>query len=79
MLQAAHVDPRGMVDVFRTLQRESENLPSGPPYLQSHPPIGTRIETLERLAARAQYVPVPLLPGYPWREIDNVCPQSTPR
>ncbi len=76
MLQPAQIDPRGMVDVFRTLQREAGNIPSGPPYLQTHPPIGARIETLRRLAAQAHYVPVPLLPGYPWREIDKVCPAS---
>ncbi len=79
MLQAAQIDPRGMVDVFRTLQREAVNAPSDPPYLQTHPPIGARIATLQRLAAQARYVPVPLLPAYPWREIDTVCPRSTQR
>ncbi len=76
MLQAAQIDPRGMVDVFQTLQREAGSAPGGPPYLQTHPPINARIEALQRLASQAHYVPVPLLPAYPWRQIDNVCPRS---
>ncbi len=79
MLQAARIDPRGMVEVFRTLQREAGAASSVPAYLQSHPPVSARIETLQRMATQAHYIPVPLLPTYPWREIDNVCPPSTQR
>lgn len=73
MLQGASVDPAGMVNFFRTLEREEDDAPSALAYISTHPPIRARIETLQRLAGQARYAPVPLLPGYPWSEINKIC------
>ncbi len=73
MLQAARIDPAGMISFFRNLQRQARGGPQLPTYLSTHPQTADRIDRLERLAAQAHYVPITLLPGYTWRDIKKIC------
>lgn len=73
LIQAARIDPNGMVGFLRRLSREESGAPYGLAYLSTHPPTAERIEQLERMAARAIHAPVALLPEYPWGEIGREC------
>jgi predicted Zn-dependent protease len=73
MLQAARIDPSGLIGFFRRLAQEEQSGPRIPAYLSTHPQTADRIQRLERLATQAHYTPVKLLPGYPWEEMKEVC------
>ena len=73
MLQAARIDPRGMVDFFYTLSQRSPSEPRLASYLSTHPQTADRINALEKLASQTTYEPVPLLPGTSWREVKSSC------
>lgn len=73
LIQAARVDPNGMVSFLRRLSREESDAPHSRAYLSTHPLTAERIKQMERMAAGAHYTPVALLPGYPWREIGRKC------
>ena len=73
MLQAARIDPAGMIDFFLTAKKETGDLPKAFTYLSTHPHTDDRIEALKRQAAQARYTPVRLLPNYPWGEIGKIC------
>ncbi len=73
MLQGAKVNPTGMVSFFRTLQKEEGEMPRALAYVSTHPPIKARIDALQQQAEQATYAPVPLLPNYPWGEINKIC------
>jgi len=73
LLQAARVDPRGMVDFFATLAAEGRDAPRLATYLSSHPQTGDRIAALEAMIADGTPAPAPLLPDYPWKEAGDSC------
>jgi predicted Zn-dependent protease len=73
MLQAARIDPRGMLDFFHTLAQRSPSEPRLASYLSTHPQTADRISALEQLASQSSYQPVPLLPGTSWREVQSSC------
>ncbi|MBM3469975.1 MAG: M48 family metallopeptidase [Armatimonadetes bacterium] len=73
LIQAARIDPNGMIGFLRRLSQEGPGAPHGLAYLSTHPLTAERIRQLERMAARASHAPVALLPEYPWREIGRSC------
>jgi predicted Zn-dependent protease len=73
LLQAARVDPRGMVDFFGTLAAEGRDAPRFATYLSSHPQTADRIAALRGFVAQAGATPLPLAPDYPWEEIGRSC------
>lgn len=79
MLQAARINPAGMIDVFLVLKKEAGDVPRALTYLSNHPHTDDRIESLRRLAAQARYTPIPLLPEYPWAEMGKICDVRTPQ
>jgi predicted Zn-dependent protease len=79
MLQAARIDPAGMIDVFLVLKKEAVDVPRALTYLSNHPHTDDRIADLRRMAAQARYTPVPLLPEYPWAEMGKICEVRTPQ
>lgn len=79
MLQAARIDPAGMIDVFLVLKKEAGDMPRALTYLSNHPHTDDRIADLRRMAAQARYTPVPLLPEYPWAEMGKICDVRTPQ
>jgi Zn-dependent protease with chaperone function len=59
LLERARIDPRAMTAVYRTLQQNSA-------YFSSHPFVGDRLHAAEEWAAKASYLPVPILSAQPW-------------
>ena len=80
LIQAARIDPAGMVSFMRTLDRRRAGGPRLVSYLSTHPHTADRVATLEALAAGARYQPEPLLSPGEWAGIGGVCETPlTPR
>jgi predicted Zn-dependent protease len=73
MLQAAAVDPEGMLAFFRALPQVEGAAPAAARYLSTHPAPGDRLQALATLAATRPRPPVKLLPGYDWADVKKVC------
>ena len=73
MIQAAKIDPKGMVDFMRKLAQRDKDLPRVASYLSTHPLTTDRAARLERLAAEARYTPVPLLSPDLWTRVKRAC------
>ncbi len=72
-VQAARIDSSGMIRFLNKLEESSGDMPRAAEYISTHPLTRNRIEQLSRMAAQADYTPVPLLPGYQWAEIGKLC------
>jgi len=72
LLQAARIDPMGMVRFFETLQQHtgSEDLPA---YLSTHPNTDERLADMKTLASAMSVPSAPLLPNVTWNEVRNLC------
>lgn len=73
MLDAAEIDPRGMIAFFELLQQQENNAPGFFQYFSTHPSTADRIAKLRTLAAQTQYEPTVLLPGYDWQNMQSAC------
>jgi predicted Zn-dependent protease len=69
----AGVDPRGMVDMFRILQREAPDMPKALNYLSTHPNVADRIESAERRAATYRGNPAAILGESNWAAVKSSC------
>lgn len=56
-IEAARLDPLGMVDLLKTLDQEAGDLPGSVKYLSTHPPTKDRITRMEEMARDARYTP----------------------
>lgn len=77
MLQAAGVDPEGMLAFFRALQAQEGEAPAAVRYLSTHPSPGERLQALGELAAQGARPSVTLLPGYDWQDVKRICGTRT--
>lgn len=77
LMIAAGMDPRGMPSFFRTLQRQSADMPGTLRYLSSHPRTADRISRLDALAGAAPAA-TPLLPGTDWLALRERCASQLP-
>ena len=75
MVQAARIDPQGMVAAYSGLQQMAEKRGEPPIYLSSHPRTAERLAQLKRMAAEARYTPIRLLPDVRWAKIREMCRQ----
>jgi predicted Zn-dependent protease len=73
LLNAAHVDPAGMISFMRTLETRYESAPRLASYLSSHPRTADRIAALAALAERDKYPTTPLLDSASWQKVRAVC------
>jgi beta-barrel assembly-enhancing protease len=73
MLQAAAVDPEGMLAFFRGMRQLEGATPKAVRYLSTHPAAGDRLQALAALAAQPQPPPVKLLAGYDWEDVKKIC------
>jgi len=73
LVQAARLDPRGIVRLLQRLDENSEGPPGGLQYLSTHPLTQDRADRLQRMADQARYTPVPLLPDYSWDDMGKIC------
>jgi predicted Zn-dependent protease len=77
MLQAARVDPEGMLTFFRTIQALEGGSPTAPRYLSTHPAPADRLQALTALAATPARPAVKLLPDYDWSDIKKICTRTS--
>lgn len=76
MIEAAKMDPQGMITFLGRLRKETAHREGGLGYFSTHPQISERIANLKRRVDQAQYTPVPLLPSYTWSEMHRMCEAS---
>ncbi len=72
LIQAAQIDPSGMIRFFETVKAKTANAEL-PGYLSTHPETDQRIARLKALAAEVPVHPKPLLPDDRWDDIKNLC------
>lgn len=72
LLQAARIDPSGMVRFFETLKKHAGGAEL-PAYLSTHPDTDERITEMKALAAATSVRTEPLLPDVEWNEVKNLC------
>lgn len=78
LLQAARVDPAGMIRFFETLKKQAGDA-GLPAYLSTHPDTDERLAAMKALAAAMtegtdlKSVPIPLLEDAQWDEVKKLC------
>jgi Zn-dependent protease with chaperone function len=72
LLQAARIDPAGMVRFFETLKKHTGGAEI-PAYLSTHPETDERLADMKALAAQLSVQPEPLLAGVKWDEVKRLC------
>ncbi len=76
MLNAAAVDPQGMLAFFQAMQKLEGTNRAAVRYLSTHPAASDRLQALSALAAQAPRPSVKLLPDYDWTDIRKMCPTA---
>jgi beta-barrel assembly-enhancing protease len=76
LLEAARVDPAGMVSFMRALEARHEDAPRFIGYLSTHPHAADRVNALEALAAAGRGQWRPVLDAKGWRRVREVCHSS---
>ena len=72
LLQAARVDPAGMVRFFETLKQHTGNA-GLPAYLSTHPDTEQRLAEMKALAKATPVQSEPLLADVKWDEVRKLC------
>jgi predicted Zn-dependent protease len=72
LLQAARVDPAGMVRFFETLKKHTGDA-GLPAYLSTHPDTEQRLAEMKALAEAAPIRSEPLLADVKWDEVRKLC------
>jgi predicted Zn-dependent protease len=73
MLQAAGIDPTGMVEFMKVLDQQNKMASSIPKYLSSHPRSADRAEVLNTLAKVGSVAPGAPLDRAEWSRVRNRC------
>lgn len=73
LLNAAQVDPAGVVSFMRTLETKGANAPRLMSYLTSHPNTADRVAALEAMARESRYEPGPLVDAATWERVRRIC------
>ena len=73
MLQAAGVDPAGMLAFFRAMEKLEGSQPAIAKYVSTHPASAERLQALSAAAAAGPHAPGRLLAGYDWNDIKKIC------
>jgi len=72
LIQAAQIDPSGMIRFFETVKAKTANAEL-PGYLSTHPETDQRLARLKALAAEVPVHSTPLLPDGRWEDVKNLC------
>jgi predicted Zn-dependent protease len=78
LLQAAQIDPAGMIAFLRTLETRHRSTPRLVSYLSSHPRTADRVAALEARAEQGRYTSEPLLDSASWQRAGATCGESEP-
>jgi predicted Zn-dependent protease len=66
LLERLRVEPRAMVEVYRTLEKAGGEMPKLARYLSTHPPIENRIAVIREWEGRSRYAPVRIVEVAQW-------------
>jgi len=72
LLQAARIDPSGMIRFFETLKKQAGGAEL-PAYLSTHPDTDERLAEMKTLAAATPVQSEPLLADVKWDEVKKLC------
>jgi predicted Zn-dependent protease len=72
MLVAAHINPKGMIEMFETLQKQGE-VPEYLEYFSTHPRTAERLRALSKTATHDPAAFPNLFPELHWRSIATIC------
>jgi beta-barrel assembly-enhancing protease len=73
LLQAAGVDPRGMVTFFGRLEEHHGDVPRMATYFSTHPRTEARIRQLERMLPEPRGAPLPVMDAGAWAAVRGAC------
>ena len=73
MLQAAGIDPAGMLAFFRAMEKLEGTQPAIAKYVSTHPASSERLQALSAAAAAGPHAPGQLLAGYDWNDLKKIC------
>jgi len=73
LLQAAHIDPRGMVSFMRELETFGPRISRVASYLTDHPYTGDRVAALEKVASEQRGETTPLMDSITWTHVRSAC------
>jgi len=73
LLQAAGVDPSGMIAFYRAMEEKQSRQANALSPFSTHPDTGDRIANLVMLAGRAPIHSVALLSGEDWNDVRSLC------
>lgn len=73
LMEAAKLDPQGMVAAFEMLASDGGDLPQQLSYLSTHPQTAERVKALRAEAAKVRYRPVPAVAKMPWKQVVSGC------
>jgi len=73
MLEAAGVDPRGMMTFMERMESRGGDMPRFAAYLSTHPRTGDRVRSLEGLATVHGGASAPLMSEADWKELQQSC------
>lgn len=71
-IEQTRVNPKGMIHFFEKMEKP-DKAPEFIRYVSSHPLTKDRIGALSKLAAEANYEPLPIVVGVPWDQVAHVC------
>ena len=73
LLQAAGIDPSGMIAFYRTMEGKQSGRPNALSSLSTHPDTGDRIANLVTLAGQPPLHSATLLSGEDWNDARSIC------
>jgi predicted Zn-dependent protease len=73
LLETARVNPMGVVEIMRLLQKKGGNGPRFASYLTSHPQTALRVSELESLARASRVAPAPVMDAAAWQRVRRMC------
>jgi predicted Zn-dependent protease len=73
MLEAAQIDPAGLIAFLRRLEKDNARAPRVVSYLSSHPHTADRVAALEALGSRQRPRVRPVLDSAGWERVRRMC------
>lgn len=76
MLMKAEVDPNGLIDFFKIIDKEHGDVPDVFKYVSTHPNTQDRINTLKDMIRQSDFVANKLLPDVDWEKTKMLCSKT---
>ena len=77
LMKKAKLDPKGMVEFFEILKKNTGDIPNSLEYVSTHPQTSDRVRELKNHSANIDYKPRKLFSEKRWQEIKKICDDET--